>query len=209
MFQQCKNILGITLVVLLLHPSLCISSSTAAAAKTLVLYVYSGNDPEYAANLEFMVQYGMREDDGNDYYIIIQEVSCETPSQADCVHSWPQWDPRRSQVMVQDEGTDSSNIALPDLPANGRYVYHANECFDWGTVGWALSTLKLNLDIYTFFIFMNSSVRGPFLPAYWPVSTCILKSSSTTKYAAAQVLTDVCTCPWPSAQGALEQDPDI
>ena len=79
--------------------------------------------------------------------------------------------------MVQDAGADSSDIALPDLPANGHYVYHANECFDWGTVGWALSTLKLNLDIYAFFIFMNSSVRGPFLPAYWPVRTCLLKGS--------------------------------
>lgn len=75
--------------------------------------------------------------------------------------------------MAQDEGVERSDIALPALPANGQYVYHANECFDWGTVGWALSTLKLNLDIYSFFIFMNSSVRGPFLPAYWPVSECM------------------------------------
>ena len=74
MKQQRKDLLGITLVVLLLHPSLCIASSAATAAKTLVILVYSDTDPEYTANLEFFIQYGMREDDGNDYYIIIQEV---------------------------------------------------------------------------------------------------------------------------------------
>ena len=91
--------------------------------------------------------------------------------------SCPQETLHKNDLMVQDEGSDSSDVVLPDLPDNAHYVYHANECFDWGTVGWALSTLKLNLDIYSFFIFMNSSVRGPFLPAYWPVSTCILKAA--------------------------------
>lgn len=27
---------------------------------------------------------------------------------------------------------------LPVLPANARYMHHANECYDWGTFGWVL-----------------------------------------------------------------------
>jgi hypothetical protein len=57
-------------------------------------------------------------------------------------------------------------IDLPTLPPNARYIFHSNECFDWGTFGWALSTQAVELSKYKYFIFMNSSIRGPFLPAY-------------------------------------------
>lgn len=57
-------------------------------------------------------------------------------------------------------------VELPDLPANARYVHHANECYDWGTFGWAILTQSLDLSRYKYFIFMNSSVRGPFFPSY-------------------------------------------
>lgn len=55
---------------------------------------------------------------------------------------------------------------LPALPANARYVYHANECYDWGTIGWALASGLVDTEPYTYYIFMNSSVRGPFLAPY-------------------------------------------
>jgi hypothetical protein len=42
-------------------------------------------------------------------------------------------------------------------------------CFDWGTVGWLLRTKQVDTQRYKYFVFLNSSVRGPFLPAYWPV----------------------------------------
>ena len=58
---------------------------------------------------------------------------------------------------------------LPNLPPHARYVYHENLCFDWGTFGWALVNLNIQLQKYTHFIFMNSSVRGPFMPPIWPV----------------------------------------
>lgn len=45
-------------------------------------------------------------------------------------------------------------------------------CFDWGTVGWLLRTKRVDPQRYKYFVFLNSSVRGPFLPAYWPVGTC-------------------------------------
>jgi hypothetical protein len=29
------------------------------------------------------------------------------------------------------------------LPPNARYVTHRNECYDWGTLGWLLTTQKV------------------------------------------------------------------
>jgi hypothetical protein len=60
---------------------------------------------------------------------------------------------------------------MPKLPRNARYVLHKNECFDWGTFGWAIRENIVNVKQYKYIIFMNSSVRGPFLPPYWTVKT--------------------------------------
>lgn len=59
---------------------------------------------------------------------------------------------------------------LPTLPSNARYTTHENKCYDWGTFGWAMQTGKVDTSKYKYIIFMNSSVRGPYLPPYWPVS---------------------------------------
>lgn len=29
------------------------------------------------------------------------------------------------------------------LPPNARYITHRNECYDWGTLGWLLTTKKV------------------------------------------------------------------
>lgn len=55
---------------------------------------------------------------------------------------------------------------LPALPSNARYVHHENRCYDWGTIGWLLQSGQVDTSPYTYFIFMNSSVRGPFLAPY-------------------------------------------
>ena len=55
---------------------------------------------------------------------------------------------------------------MPDLPSNAEYILHENECYDWGSIGWAIETKKVDTRIYKYFFFMNSSVRGPFLPSY-------------------------------------------
>lgn len=60
--------------------------------------------------------------------------------------------------------------ALPELPANARYVWHENKCFDWGTFGWAFESGEVVPAGYKYYIFLNSSVRGPFLPPYLQVS---------------------------------------
>lgn len=105
-------------------------------APTLLVYVFSNTDPEYINNLRFFVQFGMAPDDGVTYIIVVQEA----------------------------EGQPTPE--LPMLPPNGRYVHHNNECYDWGTIGWVFSSGKANPEDYKFFIFMNSSVRGPFVPPY-------------------------------------------
>lgn len=70
--------------------------------------------------------------------------------------------------MHQGEGLFEAGN-LPPLPSNARYTYHENKCYDWGTFGWAMETAKVDASKYKYIIFMNSSVRGPYLPPYWPV----------------------------------------
>ena len=40
---------------------------------------------------------------------------------------------------------------------------------DWGTIGWLLQNRKVDLWKYRYYIFLNSSVRGPYLPPYLQV----------------------------------------
>eukprot|EP00884_Botryococcus_braunii_P001513 jgi/Botrbrau1/11362/Bobra.0038s0111.2 len=118
------------------------SSQQTAAKDTLIMYTYSDSDPEYQKNLEFFVKHGMWEDDPCDYLIIVQ----------------------------QEVGDPKGFEGLPQLPPNARYIGHENRCFDWGTFGWAFSSGTASTYGYKYFIFMNSSIRGPFLPSYWPIS---------------------------------------
>lgn len=105
---------------------------------TLVVYVFSDTDPEYIRNLRYFVSNGIWDEDGCQYIIVIQQ----------------------SKTLPAYE--------LPELPANARYMQHANECYDWGTFGWVLDQVGSAADEYTYFVFLNSSVRGPFLPPVWP-----------------------------------------
>lgn len=81
------------------------------------------------------------------------------------------------ECFLQGKGILQSQQRLPDLPSNAQYVYHDNVCYDWGTFGWALANSVLDVSNYKYLVFMNSSIRGPHLPAYWPVSTCSSHSS--------------------------------
>lgn len=40
-----------------------------------------------------------------------------------------------------------SNMA-GNLPSNARYVTHKNECYDWGTLGWLLTTKRVSAGTY-------------------------------------------------------------
>ena len=69
--------------------------------------------------------------------------------------------------MLQQGAGLAQPDPLPPLPPNARYLRHPNECYDIGTVGWVLEQqLPTAPATYSYFIWLNSSVRGPFLPAY-------------------------------------------
>lgn len=107
-----------------------------ASRDTLVLYVFSSTDPEAIHNLKYFVREAVRPGDGCDY------------------------------VFIMQSNENSTIPDLPKLPANARYLMHPNQCYDWGTFGWAINSTHVNASRYQYFIFMNSSVRGPFMPSY-------------------------------------------
>lgn len=112
---------------------------------TLVTYIFSDTDPEYAENLRFFLRQGIgKEDDGCDYKIVMQ-VS----------------DPEKEISLELAED-------LNDLASyrNVEVIHHKNQCFDIGTIGWLYSLLGKKISRYSYFIWLNSSVRGPFLPSY-------------------------------------------
>ena len=111
-------------------------------------------------NLKYFIERAVRERDGVDYIFILQQVD--------------------NKVIDEKE--------LPPLPkGNAFYFQHENRCFDYGTIGWffekytigppwpnrqasvanATDQGKFNLTQYKYFIFMNSSIRGPFFPPYF------------------------------------------
>ncbi|KAK9808733.1 hypothetical protein WJX72_002733 [[Myrmecia] bisecta] len=106
-------------------------------ADTLVIYIFSNTDSEYERNLRFFLAYAVAENDGCDYTVVIQ--TGETIKKID---------------------------PLPEVPPNVRFEFHPNSCYDWGTIGWLFDNHKVDTSQYKYFIFINSSVRGPFLPPY-------------------------------------------
>lgn len=112
--------------------------SLSGRGRTLVVYVYSFTDEEYERNLLFFLEHGVSPDDGCDYVLVMQEGA---------------------GVLRETR--------LPPLPPNVRLLSHPNSCFDWGTFGW-VTTSQLDTSRYRYLILLNSSVRGPFLPSYWP-----------------------------------------
>lgn len=62
---------------------------------------------------------------------------------------------------------------LPPLPPHARYLFHENVCYDWGTFGWLLmESGHVDYRRYRYFFFINSSVRGPYMPPYARVRAC-------------------------------------
>lgn len=115
--------------------------------KTLVAYIYSGTDGEYANNFRYFLREGIRPDDALvDYVLVIQQV-------ADPAADPPADDLTRVQTYT-----------------NVRILQHRNACYDLGTLGWLYDELEREhedaLAPYSAFVWINSSVRGPFLPPY-------------------------------------------
>ncbi len=129
-------------VTLRLYPSGSILSSPQLAASTLVVYSYRNTDPEAVSNLQFFLKTVIKPEDAARY------------------------------VIVVDHGLDKyghfSSSALPDLPANAEYL-SIRGCYELGHVGKVLSGLtsvQVNIKQYQYFVWVDSTVRGPFLPSY-------------------------------------------
>ena len=128
-------------VTLRLYPSSTVVEN-GPAASTLVVYSYRNVDPEAVSNLQFFLNNVLKPEDTARYVIIV------------------------------DHGLDQfgqfSSIALPDLPANAEYL-SIRGCFDLGQVGKVLfgqSKVQIELSQYKYFVWLDSTVRGPFLPSY-------------------------------------------
>ena len=62
-------------------------------------------------------------------------------------------------VFIVQEADGRPVLGLADLPANARYEFHHNTCYDYGTVGWLLEKGKFDPRGYKYYVFVNSSVR--------------------------------------------------
>ena len=105
--------------------------------RILVLYALADNDDHAIPNFAFFVKFAINRDRRSRYIIILQGFSQESQSK------------------------------LPSLPSHAEYVLHSNQCYDWGTYGWLLQSGMVNWKKFKHFIFINSSVRGPFLDSYF------------------------------------------
>jgi hypothetical protein len=110
-----------------------------ATSRTLIVYVFGKTHVSAEQNLAFFIRTAVRQSHHADYYFILQQIDNEI-----------------------FDGTK-----LPILPSNAHYVQHENKCFDIGTIGWFLSTDMIDKNRYKYFIFLNSSVRGPFIVSYY------------------------------------------
>ena len=120
-----------------------------AAGRSLLLVVHATHDAHYADNLRYFLRKAVRCWQDADYVIVIQ----------------------REDAASFAPGDDSWKAELPALPSNARYVLHQNECMDLGTVGWLLRLPLWHPDAvdtsrYRYFFLINTSVRGPLLPAF-------------------------------------------
>jgi hypothetical protein len=118
---------------------LAILSRVKEIERVLIMYVWADIDVQSLGNLQFFVRHGVREAQPADYYFILQKIN---------------------HTLVDES-------RLPQLPPNAHYIQHENECYDIGTFGWFLSQNITNTTLYKYFIFMNSSIRGPFLVPYF------------------------------------------
>lgn len=101
------------------------------------------SDPENAANIDYFLQNGIKENDGAHYVIVIEAD--------DYLEVYPERFPSK-------------------LPKNVEIIRSGGRCYNYGTVGLVLNE-GVRWEKYKYFVWLDSSVRGPFLPAYLRSST--------------------------------------
>lgn len=149
----------------------------------LLIYAFSYSDPQYLENLRYFITEAVANDTVADHVIIVQEgpsleVRCQLRGPLPWGHSTADragarmhcsWLASLLPPLLHTSALQKAK--LPELPPHAAYVRHQNECYDWGSYGWVLlQTGLVSIAKYRYFFFVNSSVRGPFLPAYARVS---------------------------------------
>ncbi|CAF3688102.1 unnamed protein product [Adineta steineri] len=160
-YQYVSNFIGSNAKPSKTRPLL---TNSSYHADVLLIYVYANVHRHAYENLKYFIENAVREQDGVDYIFILQQT--------------------------ENKSIDESK--MPPLPkTNAFYFQHENKCFDFGTMGWFFSKYTIGnpwqkqssvtnsnmnnnktnriFDIrrYKYFIFMNSSTRGPFFPPYF------------------------------------------
>ncbi|KAF6262624.1 hypothetical protein COO60DRAFT_600618 [Scenedesmus sp. NREL 46B-D3] len=108
----------------------------AVPQDTLLVYIYNEDDPVYRDNFQHFLLAGVQ-----------QGSRC------------------RYLVVVQERGLRSA-VELPDVPGV-EYVFYSGACYEWGIVGWLLQESgQVAWRQFSYFLFLSSAVRGPFMPAY-------------------------------------------
>lgn len=129
--------------------------SIANGNEVLLLYVFANTHSHALENLKYFVENTVRQGDGVDYYFIVQKIE--------------------NKILTEND--------LPKLNStDAHYIDHKNECFDFGTFGWFIneftygnpwtkdkpsSKKTIHLKKYKYFLFLNSSIRGPFFTPYF------------------------------------------
>lgn len=139
------------------------STHNPALFDTTVVYVYSGNDALYGQNLAYFLNHGIKKDDGNMYYIVLQQGTNWANHERSCVCTINcPMSGNHCGCLCPNEASKIS------LPKNVKLVYHENLCFDMGTVGELADKGLIDISSSTtkHVLIINSSVRGPFVPSY-------------------------------------------
>jgi hypothetical protein len=104
-----------------------------SGATTLVLYVYAETDSESRHNLDFFVREAIVRGNAD-----MPAAADEAALGAGSGEAATAADRADYLLLLQHDDHHAAAAAgrLPALPSNARYIWHQNECYDWGTFGW-------------------------------------------------------------------------
>lgn len=120
------------------------TSSTSSLERTLVMYVYHESNDWYKDNLRFFIKVAMQDNDNDDVdYLLIINGESDLPLEA---------------LLAKTSAQQAGRVRLLRRP---------NTCYDGGSIGEVLRAQPHLAESYRYYIFINSSVRGPFLPRYF------------------------------------------
>jgi hypothetical protein len=162
LFLFCCGLMCISSFLISLHAETKASNKSyigQVKQSTLVMYIYSASDPMSTSNLQHFVKYGMQAHSKRQLEFVV--------------------------LVNLFGGVDRTK--LPTLPSHAKYVFHGSSCNHHGSIGWyLLHSGEVDLDKFYFYVFIDSSMRGPFVPQYmdsdwhW-VEAFTDKLTSTTK----------------------------